>query len=483
MKACIAKYAAAPTLPSPPPFPLTPLSSPLPQIPSPPLPLLSLPTHTSPTYAEALLGYKAARIRLRAASPLPLPVPSSLFPLPATGHREDVPEADDDRDAVRAEIEVLRRERLAYERERERKRERERERESSSETCQALARSEAHNKALEAWIATIETQLYRLEWQHQDFDDHETRAMMRIYKSKQTEARMAMTAMIQGVTKEDECLLLASENYVGGLPDMIQGSVMAFKPKKMKDAIEFATKLMDQKIHTLDERQTKNKRKFKDTSRNNKNQQQPFKRYNVTRAYTARPGEKKSYGGSIPLCPKCNYHHEGQCAPRAYVLGTTGTNLNSNVVTGTFLLNNRYASILFDTGADRSFVSTSFSSLIDIVPTTLDHGYDVELADARGPYRLALSEMKELSNQLQELSDKGFIRPNSSPWGVLGIHVDPAKIKSIKDWASPKTPTENHQFLGLAGYYRRFIKGFSKITKLMTKLTQKKVKFDWGDKQ
>ncbi|GJV21118.1 putative reverse transcriptase domain-containing protein [Tanacetum coccineum] len=64
-----------------------------------------------------------------------------------------------------------------------------------------------------------------------------------------------------------------------------------------------------------------------------------------------------------------------------------------------------------------------------------------------------------------------------------GIHVDPAKIESIKDWASPKSPTEIRQFLGLAGYYRRFIEGFSKIAKPMTKLTQKKVKFEWGDKQ
>ncbi|GJW44853.1 putative reverse transcriptase domain-containing protein [Tanacetum coccineum] len=57
-----------------------------------------------------------------------------------------------------------------------------------------------------------------------------------------------------------------------------------------------------------------------------------------------------------------------------------------------------------------------------------------------------------------------------------GIHVDPAKIESIKDWASPKTPTEIRQFLGLAGYYRRFIEGFSKIAKSMTKLTQKGIK-------
>ncbi|GJY18196.1 putative reverse transcriptase domain-containing protein [Tanacetum coccineum] len=64
-----------------------------------------------------------------------------------------------------------------------------------------------------------------------------------------------------------------------------------------------------------------------------------------------------------------------------------------------------------------------------------------------------------------------------------GIHVDPTKIESIKDWESPKTLTEIRQFLGLAGYYRRFIKGFSKIAKPMTKLTQKSVKFNWGEKE
>nr|GEY04832.1 reverse transcriptase domain-containing protein [Tanacetum cinerariifolium] len=151
---------------------------------------------------------------------------------------------------------------------------------------------------------------------------------------------------------------------------------------------------------------------------------------------------------------------------------------DSNVVMGTFLLNNRYASILFDTGADRSFISTAFSSLIDIVPTPLGNSYDVELADgkivrvntimrsctlnflnhpfnielmpvelglaglpparpvefqidlipgaapiARALYRLAPSEMKELSEQLKELSKKGFIRPSSSPWGAPVLFV------------------------------------------------------------
>ncbi|GJV38408.1 reverse transcriptase domain-containing protein [Tanacetum coccineum] len=174
----------------------------------------------------------------------------------------------------------------------------------------------------------------------------------------------------------------------------------------------------------------------------------------IERAYTAGTGENKSYGGSKPLCAKCNYHHDGPCAPKChkcnkvghfsrdcrsagnannannqrgtgsgqkptcfkcgvqghfkreclklknnkncgnqvgndrapakvYVVGHAGTNPNSNIVMGTFLLNNRYASILFDTGADRSFVSTTFSSQMDITPSTLDHYYDVELADGR----------------------------------------------------------------------------------------------------
>nr|GEX36284.1 reverse transcriptase domain-containing protein [Tanacetum cinerariifolium]GEX90958.1 reverse transcriptase domain-containing protein [Tanacetum cinerariifolium] len=248
---------------------------------------------------------------------------------------------------------------------------------------------------------------------------------------------------------------------------------------------------------------------------------------------------------------------------KVYAVGRAGTNPDSNVVMGTFFLNNRYASILFDTDADRSFVSTAFSSQIAITPTTLDHYYDVKLADgriiglnsilrgctlnflnhpfnidlmpvelgsfdaiivfpqdflvlpptrkvefqidlipgaapvARAPYRLASSEMKELSDLLKELSEKGFIRPSSLPWGApipkvqflghvidsQGIHVDPSKIESIKDWASLKTPTGIRQILGLAGYYGRFIEGFSKIAKSMTKITQKEVKFDLGEKQ
>ncbi|GJU19299.1 putative reverse transcriptase domain-containing protein [Tanacetum coccineum] len=288
------------------------------------------------------------------------------------------------------------------------------------------------------------------------------------------------------------------ERYVGGLPDMIHGSVVASKPKTMQETTEIATELVDKIIRTFVERQTENKRK----QDNNQQQQPQNKRQNTGRAYAVRTGEKKLYEGSKPLCPKGTRTAGNVNAPaKVHTIGHAGTNLESNVVMGTFLLNNRYASILFDTGVDRSFVSTAFSSQIDITPTALDYYYDIQLADgriirlntilrgctlnilnqpfnidlmpielgsfdaiigmdwlvryqaiivcaekivrlpptrqvefqidlipgvalvARAPYRLAPSEMKELSEQLKELSEKGFIRPSSSPWGASVLFV------------------------------------------------------------
>ncbi|GJT44701.1 putative reverse transcriptase domain-containing protein [Tanacetum coccineum] len=133
---------------------------------------------------------------------------------------------------------------------------------------------------------------------------------------------------------------------------------------------------------------------------------------------------------------------------------------------------------------------------------------------ARAPYRLAPSEMKNWVREEDILKTAfrtryGHYEFQVMPFGSTnatavfidlmnripkvqflrhvidsqGIHVDPAKIEPIKYWQSPKTPTEIRQFLGLAGYYQRFIEGFLKIARSMTKLTQRKVKFEWGDKQ
>ncbi|GJX17039.1 putative ribonuclease H-like domain-containing protein [Tanacetum coccineum] len=101
------------------------------------------------------------------------------------------------------------------------------------------------------------------------------------------------------------------ERYVGGLPDMIYGSVVASKPKTMQEAIKMATELMDKKIRTFAERQIENKKKQDDN--NNQAQQQPPKKQGVAIAYTVGSGERKKYAGTLTLCNKCKFHHNGQC--------------------------------------------------------------------------------------------------------------------------------------------------------------------------
>ncbi|GKC15082.1 putative reverse transcriptase domain-containing protein [Tanacetum coccineum] len=415
------------------------------------------------------------------------------------------------------------------------------------------------------------------------------------------------------------------DKYINGLPDNIYGNVKSARPKTLDETIELANDLMDQKLRTYAKRQSDNKRKADDSSRNNHgHQQQPFKRQNVAKVYNMGTGEKKPYGGSLPKCTKCNFYHNGTCTQKCHKCNKVGHfacdcrsfgningantqkgnganpkgngcfecvtpghfkrdcpklknkdggngnaqgwvyavgnaekkrnasgNPDSNIVTSTFLLNNHYASILFNTGTDRSFISSAFSSLIDIAQTLLENSYDVELVNgkiarvdtimrgctlnflnhpfnidlmpvelgsfnviigmdwlrschavivcdeklvripygnetlvfrgnksnderesrltiiscskaqeymakgyfpevfpedlpglpparpvefqidlipgaalvARAPYRLVPSEMKELLKHLQELSDKGFIRPSSSPWGAPVLFV------------------------------------------------------------
>ncbi|GJW23174.1 putative reverse transcriptase domain-containing protein [Tanacetum coccineum] len=585
----------------------------------------------------------------------------------------------------------------------------------------------------------------------------------------------------------------------------LKGNVTSSKPVDLHEAIEMAQGLMYQVVQELGEN-SGDKRKWNGNHYNNNNPNttsnlNPNKHPETARVFTAGQGNPKGNNQASTST------QGGRRAPgRVYSLCAEAAVKDNNVVNGTFLINNVYASVLFDTGADRSFVSYAFSKYIDIPPTTLDTNYSVELSDrkslttntilrgctlnlqnylfkidllpielgsfdvivgmdwmaehraevvcyekhirvpygndmliiqgersrvknesrlevissirmqgyidkgcqvflvqmmkkeeteasekriedvpvvrdfsevfpedllglpltrqvefhielipgaalvARAPYRLAPAEMKELAEQLKELSDKGFIRPSSSPWeapilfvkkkdgsfrmcidycelnkltvknryplpriddlfdqlqgsniyskinlrsgyhqlrvreedisktafrtryghyefqvmpfgltnapavfmdlmnrvckpylekfvivfidNVLiysrnekeheehlktilellkkeelyakfskcefwihtvkflghvidssGIHVDPTKIEAVKNWASPTTPSEICQFLGLASYYRRFIEGFSKVAKPMTELMQKNQKFNWGEEQ
>nr|GEV44373.1 hypothetical protein [Tanacetum cinerariifolium] len=385
------------------------------------------------------------------------------------------------------------------------------------------------------------------------------------------------------------------EKYIGGLPDMIHRSVMASKPKTMQDAVEFATKLMDKKIRTFVERQTENKRKFEDTSRNNQNQQQQNKRQNIGRAYTTDLGEKKPYEGSKPLCSKCNCHHDGLCAPKChkrnkvshpardcripinanpannqrgtraghkatcfecesqghfmrecpklkninhgnqggngnalakvYVVGNVGTNPDSNFVKDTFLLNNYYAFILLDTGADRSFASTAFSSLIDITPSALDHYYDVELADGKiigintiiqgctlnllnhhfnidlmpielGSFNVIIGMVWLAKYHAVIVCDEKLVcipfgnetlidRGDKSDQVITSFEYV-KKIFRRRHLELNMVITSSklcHLILRMHRWNKKEHEEPFKIAKSMTKLTQKGVKFDWGDKE
>ncbi|GKB13383.1 hypothetical protein Tco_0847306, partial [Tanacetum coccineum] len=180
------------------------------------------------------------------------------------------------------------------------------------------------------------------------------------------------------------------ERFVRGLPDNIQGNVIAVEPTKLQDAIGIANNLIDQKLKGY-ARSVENKRRLENNLRDNQGQQPVFKRQNVrgqnvaraytdrnnnvARAYAAGNNEKRGYAGPHPLCNKCIYHHVGPCTVKcnnckrvghqtrdysfaaanhgnrvgnktgnqtggneatvkAYAIGGGGTNPDSNVVTG-----------------------------------------------------------------------------------------------------------------------------------------------------
>nr|GEV54572.1 reverse transcriptase domain-containing protein [Tanacetum cinerariifolium] len=217
------------------------------------------------------------------------------------------------------------------------------------------------------------------------------------------------------------------DKYINGLLDNIYRNVNSSKPRTLDETIELTNDLMDQKLCTYAEK-ADNKKMTDDTSRNNHgHQQQPFKKQNVAKVYNMGTRERNPYEGYLPKCTKCQRHHNGPCTQKChkcnkvghfardcrssgnanvanaqrdgketpkgngwvYAVGNAKKNENapmnsdSNVVTGMFLLNNRYASILFDTGTNRSFIPTAFSSLVNINPTPLGSSYDIELANGK----------------------------------------------------------------------------------------------------
>ncbi|GJZ68343.1 reverse transcriptase domain-containing protein [Tanacetum coccineum] len=160
------------------------------------------------------------------------------------------------------------------------------------------------------------------------------------------------------------------EKFIRGIPDNIQGNVIVAKPTRLQDAIHIANNLMDQKLKGYAVRNTENKRMLDNNQRDNHREKPPVKRSD---------------------CPKLNNQNRrnktrnkiNEARGKTCVLGGGEANPDPNVVTGMFLLNNHYASMLFDSGVDRSFVLTTFSALLDVVPSTLDVSYVVELVGGR----------------------------------------------------------------------------------------------------
>ncbi|GJT18505.1 putative reverse transcriptase domain-containing protein [Tanacetum coccineum] len=214
-------------------------------------------------------------------------------------------------------------------------------------------------------IQKLETELWNLSVKGND---------LTVYTQRFQELILLCTRMVPN--EEDRV-----ERFIRGLPDNIQGNVIATNLVRFQDAVRIANQLMDKKLQGYAARSTESKRRMESISSDNRGQQPPFKR----------PGHFRKD------CPKLRNQNRGnqtrkrvgnktggnEATAKAYAIGGGGTNPDFNVVTGTFLLNNCYASMLFDSGANRSFMSSTFSALLDVTPSTLDTSYAVELADGR----------------------------------------------------------------------------------------------------
>ncbi|GKB95286.1 reverse transcriptase domain-containing protein [Tanacetum coccineum] len=151
------------------------------------------------------------------------------------------------------------------------------------------------------------------------------------------------------------------EVFIGGLPRSIEGNVTASKPQTLEEAINIAQRLMDQVGHL-----TKNY--------SNKGPATGSNLLPVTvTCHTC--GEKGHYAN------QCQKTTNNNAQGRAYMLRDRNALQDPNVVTGMFLLNQHLARILFDSGADKSFVSTSLASMLNIPPIIIDTFYNIKMAD------------------------------------------------------------------------------------------------------
>ncbi|GJW25959.1 putative reverse transcriptase domain-containing protein [Tanacetum coccineum] len=201
-------------------------------------------------------------------------------------------------------------------------------------------------------IQKMESKLWNLTVKNND---------LAAYTQRFQELTMMCTKMIP--EEEDRV-----EKLIGGLPDNIQANIIANEPTRLQDAVRIANNLMDQKLKGYAMKNAENKRRLEC-------------KLHHDGPCTVRCGKCNKVG--YLTRDSGNKNGVGEARGKAYVLAGGDANPDFNVVKGTFLLNNRYAFMIFDSGADRIFVLTTFSSLLDITPDTLDVNYAVELANGK----------------------------------------------------------------------------------------------------
>nr|GEX71559.1 putative reverse transcriptase domain-containing protein [Tanacetum cinerariifolium] len=285
------------------------------------------------------------------------------------------------------------------------------------------------------------------------------------------------------MVSDSEKIMIA---FIGGLPRSIKGNVTASKLQTLEEAINIAQRLMDQVTkHTSVQVSSDHKRKFDDrrtfnnnyhntttNNRYNNHQPQHNRRQETFRSYASTPTENNGYTGNRPMCyhqlrvrdediPKTAFrtrygHYEFQVMP----FGLT----NAPAV---FMdLMNRVCKPYLD-----KFMIVFIDDILIYSRNKEEHSNHLRI----------ISELLRKEKLYAKFSKFDFWISIVQFLGHLidsqGLHVDPIKIEAVKNWVSPITPIEIHQVLGLAGYYRRFIKDFSKIAKTLTELTQKNKKY------
>nr|GEV15725.1 putative reverse transcriptase domain-containing protein [Tanacetum cinerariifolium] len=220
------------------------------------------------------------------------------------------------------------------------------------------------------------------------------------------------------------------DKYIDEIPDNIYGSVKASKPKTLDETIELANDLMDPKLRTYAERQTNNKRKADDSFRNNHgNFARDCRSSGNTNIANAQRDNRENPKGNG--CFECG-------APRHFMRDCPK-------------LKNKDGEIDESNDGRESWLTIISCSKAQ---ENMAKGCQIFLAQISAKKEEDKSEGKQLKDEKKEHKEHLKAIFELLKKEELGIHVDPAKIESIKDWASPKIPTEIRQFLGLAGYYQ-----------------------------